>query len=114
MTDESVMCGGNIARTLRDIPAPVLVGVVMPIVLIACQEVYKAMLRGKSTNMGPASIVTLRWTAAIHSTSKVCHPHLILYYWISPLAPVSKTDSCVCWRKQECLRGKLQMDRNGI
>lgn len=35
-------------------------------------------------------------------------PCLILCYWMS------KTDSCVCERKQECLGGELQMDRNGI
>lgn len=40
---------GNMARTLRDIPTPALVSVVIPKVLIACQEGRRVVLRVKST-----------------------------------------------------------------
>lgn len=39
---------GNTARTLRDIPAPALVSVVIPIVLIAGQELCGVLLIVKS------------------------------------------------------------------
>lgn len=103
------MCSGNRARTLRDILAPVLVSVVIPTALIASQEVRRVVLRVQSTYVTTYQThnycrLALDWC---HSFSpKDCHQGLTLVLFL--LAPISKTDSWVCWRKQECLKGELR------
>lgn len=65
---------GNMARTLTDIPATVLVSVVLT-VLIACQE--KVHSGERNSRMRLTSIVALLWIGATHfAPMKDSHPGL--------------------------------------
>lgn len=114
-TDKSVMRFGNIARTLRDILALVLVSVFIPTVLIASQEVRRVVLRLQATYVTTYQThkycrLALDWC---HSFSpKDCHPGLTLYYsfWL----PSQRLTAGCAEGNRSAWEENLEMDLNGI